>query len=96
MLRLKNNKIAFIDTEIRSFAQDEKYRSIARVFADSSEFSPDTSFSEAGLKHIFLQILDCAPQKRLYNDIYTTLKSSEDTMTWDYVSFFKETFPKPE
>ncbi len=101
VLRLTNNKIAFIDTEISDFSQNKKYRSFAKIFIYLSDFSPDTSFSKAGLKHILLQLLACAPQeqssyKHLYDTIYKFLKSHKDTMAWDYVSFFKETFPKPK
>ncbi len=101
VFRLSNNKLCFIDTEGRDFDRDENYKGLARIFTWYSRFKPHSSFSEASLKLILTELFACSPDeksdyKNLYNTVQSFLISYEDSMTWDYLTFFEEIFSKPE
>ena len=102
VLRLDNNQIAFIDTE-DGFDKIKNYRGLCRIITHNHMISLD-SFSKGALKYLFLQLLECRPQdnseyREMYESIHkalSLLKRRNKLPGWDCLTYFEETFPKPD
>lgn len=99
IIRNKDNKLAVIDSETRFNSKWGTCLGLRRVIT-SEFFNLNTHFTEDALKYIIIKLLECYPPESYnYNDKYYQILKYLELQplpyAWDYVTFFKEAFPKP-
>ena len=97
IIRTAPDTITLIDTECRlkkpSFG-------LYKLLSRHGLFDLNAHFTQAALKHIFhhyLQsvLVDASSYKERYEQILKNIIHQSNDAQWDYVSFFRQTFPEP-
>lgn len=100
-LRLMNNRLAIIDTELLHFRNSHKaYKGLIRFIYDArhQNYDLNTDFTKKALKYVFEELAKTYETKSdkeiklACTKIYRQFKKQRTPHSWDYVSLFEKTF----
>ena len=97
VLRLKNKKLAFIDTEKELFSVHKNYVGLYHLIIGYGRYNIETDFTTDALKHILKEIAAlCRKNPRNFNEAYHAIdvffKGRRRPLKWDYQSYFEAAF----